>query len=416
MKKVLFDDHNRILQDQSGVFVGTPQMVVQTPSQPQATVVNQQPGYIVNQQPQVVAAPNINAITHPNGQQVTNAQGQTFVIANPAQPQVVQQQPQVVQQPQFIVAQPQQPQVIVAQPQQPQTQQVITVQPQQVVQPQQPQVQQSQTINPIANWIHQNIPGTNNIDPVKAAENFAQKLFPFGKREADVSKDSKENVGVCLGCPPGAFLDHIDDGTTKCSSCPEFCRGCSTGGCMTCIPGYFIAEVNDDKVCTKCTLENCKACKNSNYCYSCADGFHRDQDGKCQKCDSTCLSCNGPGPTQCTSCPINKYKFQIENGQKVIFPSDPLSMLHRLPFSGVFGAHYKCLDKCPTRISEFNVREEIFIDEFSKSCVFKPEYDHNRYTFSTMQNMLFRLDALRNDPKKNLLEGITFFWERYQVY
>ena len=82
------------------------------------------------------------------------------------------------------------------------------------------------------------------------------------------------------------------------------------------------------------------------------------------------MSCNGAGPEKCTSCPVNKYKFQIENGQKVIFPGSPMTNMNRMPFVGVFGSHYKCLDKCPQKISEFHVREEILIDDFSRSCVF----------------------------------------------
>jgi len=87
-----------------------------------------------------------------------------------------------------------------------------------------------------------------------------------------------------------------------------------------------------------------------------------------------------------------------------------------MPFSNVFGGTYKCLDKCPLKINEFNVKEELYIDSFSRSCIFKPEYDHSRYNFGLLIQAFHKADLGQQESSKNLLESVNSFWESYERY
>ena len=39
----------------------------------------------------------------------------------------------------------------------------------------------------------------------------------------------------------------------------------------------------------------------------CEEGYYKDNQGACQKCDTSCATCNGIGQNACTSCPEEKY-------------------------------------------------------------------------------------------------------------
>lgn len=104
----------------------------------------------------------------------------------------------------------------------------------------------------------------------------------------------------------------------------------------------------------------------------------------------------------------------MEGGSRLFFPT--LRGINFMPFTHVYGAKYKCIDKCPKKIHEYNVQEELFVDTFTRSCVFKPQYDHNRYNFSLMLSQVSKIDPSSQERSKNLLDSINGFWDSYQRY
>ncbi|KAL4463427.1 hypothetical protein ABPG72_003123, partial [Tetrahymena utriculariae] len=79
--------------------------------------------------------------------------------------------------------------------------------------------------------------------------------------------------------------------------CTQNCQKCnSLVQCTTCLDGFYLQE----KQCKNCS-QNCQECLSENVCDTCQTGFYFQQnqsgqftnDKKCQKCDSTCLTCHG---------------------------------------------------------------------------------------------------------------------------
>ncbi|VFV17179.1 proprotein convertase subtilisin kexin [Lynx pardinus] len=67
-----------------------------------------------------------------------------------------------------------------------------------------------------------------------------------------------------------------------------YCHGAGATGCINCTEGYFM----EDGRCVQ-------ACSTSYYLdHSSEHGYK-----SCKKCDASCLTCNGPGFKNCTSCP-----------------------------------------------------------------------------------------------------------------
>ncbi|KAE8301285.1 High cysteine protein [Giardia duodenalis] len=70
-------------------------------------------------------------------------------------------------------------------------------------------------------------------------------------------------------------------------------------------------------------VEGCATCTKSDSnkgaatCTACQAGYYKDSQA-CSKCDGTCLTCDGSGQNQCTSCPEGKYL----KGDKTCVTSD----------------------------------------------------------------------------------------------
>ena len=152
---------------------------------------------------------------------------------------------------------------------------------------------------------------------------------------------------VCDACSPGAFQPGT--GATSCSSCAAgkfqdqsgstVCSDCGAGtyqesqGATTCTncaagtanpaPGSSSASACSD--CAAGTISDsgastCATCAADTYqpatgesaclsCSTCSDGTFTSAacipttDAVCSACDPSCVTCSGPGPNQCTSCP-----------------------------------------------------------------------------------------------------------------
>lgn len=87
-------------------------------------------------------------------------------------------------------------------------------------------------------------------------------------------------------CENGRFFNGQD-----CQPCHRFCSTCAgagADGCINCTEGYFMEE-------GRCV----QSCSISYYFDHSSENGHKS----CKKCDTSCLTCNGPGFKNCTSCP-----------------------------------------------------------------------------------------------------------------
>nr|XP_045001506.1 proprotein convertase subtilisin/kexin type 5 isoform X2 [Jaculus jaculus] len=139
-----------------------------------------------------------------------------------------------------------------------------------------------------------------------------------------------------ITCEDGRFFNGQD-----CQPCHRFCATCAgagADGCINCTEGFFMEEgrcvqscslgyylehssENGYRSCKKCDT-SCLTCsgpgfKNCTSCPSgyqldlgvcqmgtiCKDGEYADEQGSCQSCEASCAKCWGPNPEHCTSCP-----------------------------------------------------------------------------------------------------------------
>lgn len=87
-------------------------------------------------------------------------------------------------------------------------------------------------------------------------------------------------------CEDGQYFNGQD-----CQPCHRFCATCAgagADGCIKCTEGYFM---EDGRCVQSCSIS---------YYFE-----HSSENGykSCKKCDTSCLTCNGPGFKNCTSCP-----------------------------------------------------------------------------------------------------------------
>ncbi|XP_078293059.1 proprotein convertase subtilisin/kexin type 5 isoform X2 [Panthera onca] len=89
-----------------------------------------------------------------------------------------------------------------------------------------------------------------------------------------------------ITCEDGQYFNGQD-----CQPCHRFCATCAGAGatgCTNCTEGYFM----EDGRCVQ-------ACSTSYYLDPSSEHGYKS----CKKCDASCLTCNGPGFKNCTSCP-----------------------------------------------------------------------------------------------------------------
>ncbi|XP_069891868.1 proprotein convertase subtilisin/kexin type 5 isoform X2 [Dipodomys merriami] len=149
-------------------------------------------------------------------------------------------------------------------------------------------------------------------------------------------------------CEDGHFFNGLD-----CQPCHRFCATCAgagADGCINCTEGYFMEErrcvqscsisyyldhssENAYKSCRKCDtscltcngpgFKNCTSCP-SGYLLDlgacqmgaiCKDGEYLDKQGRCQACEASCATCRGPTQEDCTSCPLARV---LDSGHCVL--------------------------------------------------------------------------------------------------
>lgn len=97
-------------------------------------------------------------------------------------------------------------------------------------------------------------------------------------------------LGTCMpSCPLGTYPDTTT--IPLCLNCPAFCETCDqTGICITCTMGAYFSPY--DKLCHQ----------------PCPVSYYGDpQTLVCALCDASCLTCHGPTPDTCDSCPPLTY-------------------------------------------------------------------------------------------------------------
>ncbi|TRZ25690.1 hypothetical protein HGM15179_001409 [Zosterops borbonicus] len=162
----------------------------------------------------------------------------------------------------------------------------------------------------------------------------------------------RQGKGCVTQCPAGYFAQNS---TGSCERCHKSCKECmgpqptdclscntyfyllhSTNECLSSCPQYYY-ENKDDNVCERChpSCSTCEgkgafSCTSCVWSYSllngmcnsdCFVGEYRVQETSeqeedkphCERCDSSCTECKGPGPLNCTVCPASMQLFLQES-------------------------------------------------------------------------------------------------------
>ncbi|XP_064032778.1 proprotein convertase subtilisin/kexin type 5 isoform X1 [Pogoniulus pusillus] len=171
----------------------------------------------------------------------------------------------------------------------------------------------------------------------------------------------------CLSCKPGWYRQgkgcinqcpagyYAQNSTGSCERCHKGCKECmgpkptdclfcdvyfyllrSKNKCVSSCPEYFY-EDKENNVCERCH-PSCQTCEGKGpfHCTSCVWSYsllagmcnsdclvgeykvqetpgHEDNEPKCERCDSSCIECKGPGPLNCTVCPASMQLYLEES-------------------------------------------------------------------------------------------------------
>ncbi|XP_075595358.1 proprotein convertase subtilisin/kexin type 5 isoform X2 [Balearica regulorum gibbericeps] len=162
----------------------------------------------------------------------------------------------------------------------------------------------------------------------------------------------RQGKGCVNQCPAGYFAQNS---TGSCERCHKGCKECmgpqptdclfcdtyfyllrSKNKCVSSCPEYYY-ENKDNNVCERCH-PSCQTCegKGAFSCTSCvwshsllgamcnSDCFvgeykvqetpgQEEDEPKCERCDSSCTECKGPGPLNCTVCPASMQLYLEES-------------------------------------------------------------------------------------------------------
>ncbi|NXV43083.1 PCSK5 convertase, partial [Uria aalge] len=162
----------------------------------------------------------------------------------------------------------------------------------------------------------------------------------------------RQGKGCVNQCPAGYFAQNS---TGSCERCHKGCKECmgpqptdclfcdtyfyllrSKNECISSCPEYYY-ESKDNNVCERCH-PSCRTCegKGALSCTSCvwsysllggmcnSDCFvgeykvqeppgQEEDEPKCERCDSSCTECKGPGPLNCTVCPAAMQLYLQES-------------------------------------------------------------------------------------------------------
>ncbi|ELP83647.1 protein serine/threonine kinase, putative, partial [Entamoeba invadens IP1] len=99
----------------------------------------------------------------------------------------------------------------------------------------------------------------------------------------------------CIVCKDGYFKTGMN-----CFECAEKCSTCNNeNSCLTCNTIYY--KTNNGDCLPKSNIIGCGVEVTQSGCSKCGDGYFQVNTNECQKCDSSCLTCNLYS-TKCTLC------------------------------------------------------------------------------------------------------------------
>eukprot|EP00731_Ephydatia_muelleri_P016715 Em0009g1139a len=123
-------------------------------------------------------------------------------------------------------------------------------------------------------------------------------------------KNSHEETKLCVSkCARGFFED---EATNSCQPCSHYCDSCdSYDNCTACTQSVVPQNGRCPQPCGERqyfdpNAQQCKPCATESCVASCpAHTVTNEETRECEEasCDSTCLTCSGPHPNQCLSCP-----------------------------------------------------------------------------------------------------------------
>lgn len=126
------------------------------------------------------------------------------------------------------------------------------------------------------------VPAAVQSVPQQCDQQCSESCAKTGAEFCDICKNFRvASTHECVEmCPAGTF-----ENEHMCRACPEFCDECK-----------------NEHVCTKCQ-EGAVRLENGECASECRDLSYADASGNCFLCHHSCLTCNGPTDSNCTSCP-----------------------------------------------------------------------------------------------------------------
>ncbi|KAL4486099.1 hypothetical protein ABPG72_012152, partial [Tetrahymena utriculariae] len=132
--------------------------------------------------------------------------------------------------------------------------------------------------------------------------------------QCDTNNGLKLTLLNTCACPDSQFIDNSTGSIVQCKNCDQSCKTCSgpnNNNCLSCTSFLFNDQCYDfqppqtycdaQKLCHQCS-QGCNSCEDTKTCIDCIANFFLNSDNTCQKCYLNCLTCNGKNPNQCVTC------------------------------------------------------------------------------------------------------------------
>ncbi|KAL4456740.1 hypothetical protein ABPG73_014766 [Tetrahymena malaccensis] len=150
-----------------------------------------------------------------------------------------------------------------------------------------------------------------------------------------------QDQNTCIQCVEGYFLNQNQ--CKQCDSSCQQCYGSDPSNCIICQQSDYFISIKQNNICvSQCDLTQgqyidtmynqkqkycrvcpsiCQTCTNSTICTSCIQGYYLSTN-QCQKCDDSCLSCSGPGVSNCIICSQPNYYISIKQNYQCVQQCD----------------------------------------------------------------------------------------------
>lgn len=133
--------------------------------------------------------------------------------------------------------------------------------------------------------------------------------------------------GKCLPCPPMEGCITCKGTLSECETCDQLYYLNTQKKCQRCYKTCLTCTASNNNECTTCISDGaaptggktcpepvcnesygCQICATANSCRACKEeGYYKVTFGDyslCRPCHASCFSCNGPGASDCLSCPL----------------------------------------------------------------------------------------------------------------